>query len=353
MSSSLSTPAAKLGVYTLGERSEVDALTHHRNRGNWVTSPGPSNDLNMGITTDDWAHNAYYVAEEFNPYDFRYIRIWPSPQASIWDEPGRWVTTPDITRKGVRVPYKTSFKGGGGTDKGLMIFDEEGVWTILNLRPVNLGDWQLAFRSNFQANWHDYVCDRLTYQPYSFLDDVVHTEPISRREGVLRPASLAPEGMFDPAVSQLTRAAIPMILANVQYGAGARVVLPTTKVEHKNASSFGQNWRLIPEGNDVRCVPHGTRFVWNIPRGSAEFKAYLESFPEAARPAVLAFVDLLEIYGAYVVGTGTGNAQMEASYGNPKEVARWKQLGLEKKDLARLPHGLIRPEWIRVVHPAP
>lgn len=261
--------------------------------------------------------------------------------SAVKDENVRWNSVPSWPAK---IPWRTDWKPGAGTDNACIIRDPQNgvVWEAQNLRYER--PWDTLYSS--------LVADQLHMRTPDCEINETHFARgcggVPAEAGVLT-AAMARDGI---------NTALAFFCANIQYGPGARIVLPAKRLEHQLATDRPG---LVP-GDVPQNVPHGSRFYWTWDDDQLDQFAWQNSkltpgtttIIAKRRETLLKIYVAMRVYGWVTLATCTGTDYIETEGLNNKESAViWKSLGFSTDADFRKPFtGMVVRDQIRVVRPA-
>lgn len=323
------------------------AWWHFASGPNWL---GTMAGQRPSITREYWSWPIYDVKDANTK-----IRIWRNPD--VWDEPARWAGIPEFksstSKKPVTIPYNHEWNVGKGTDQGILIKDGDNYYSVLNLRPIMPWNYPGILLKTFtwfpfgsaSISNEDWVCDGF---------DLSTPENAGKIQGcgsgnIPKHVGIVTADMLLNGVDQ----ALSMVVANSQMGKDAVFRYPGTRVEHKDVKARRKGQpaaQLMPEGNDPKMIPCGSRLVLN--KSYREIDEWSKTKPEAMQKAAYNLAVGLKEYGFVTKETGNGEAQIECEGTlNRKAKEKFRQAGLLKdSDFKFILEGLFTgPDDLKVV----
>ena len=313
-----------------------DALRNWGARRCWQ-KPGQTVD-GIGFTLDNWSWPRWNAADAKSS-----LRIWPNPD--LVGEVGRWHGTGwngSMPIVPLTVPWGTGWRGGGGSDNGLIIIDGARTITLQGLAPLSW--WhraQIVLGSRFRSQpseW-DYRADGIgTTGPGTAVRG--SQGPWTKLDGLLTPEHLASD---DPWPGPLR-----LVTANPQWGPGATAA-PGAWVEHPGPKPVGYMAPEVPSGPDPRTIRCGQRLFLDIT--NAEITRWLDTsrVPGELRAAKARFARGLRDHGMRLSETGSGEPIIESCGGvNPVDRKAFALLGITTETQAnQLGAGLFAAARVR------
>lgn len=267
----------------------------------------------------------------------------------------RWSSVPEWP---ARIPWRTDWKPGAGSDNACIITDpEQGVvWECQNLR----------YERPWDPTFSPIVCDNLHRRTPACIENETH---MSRGcGGVPSEAGLLTASQAENGVTT----ALAMFTVPIQYGPGARIVPPAGRLEHRLETDRPG----LPSGDVPSMIPAGTRFRVDLTDDEVTELAWRNcpdpGGPRANAAAALRRLALMNIYtglrdfGAAVLATAGHTVQTTSG---PQTVGttyietegcqettarnRWAGIGFRTDNDFRLAlAGVFRPDNVKVVRPS-